>query len=105
MLHLPGINGENVYIASDVLEGKASLRKEVVIIGGGTVGCEVALYVAKQGAMRPEVACFLLKHKVLDAKDIVEYTSKGNRNITLLEMKKRLAEDLVSPLDGLFSMN
>lgn len=90
LLNLPGINGENVYIASDVLEGKASLRKEVVIIGGGTVGCEVALYVAKQGAMRPEVACFLLKHKVLDAKDIVEYTSKGNRNITLLEMKKKV---------------
>jgi len=90
MLNLPGINGENVYIASDVLEGKASLRKEVVIIGGGTVGCEVALYVAKQGAMRPEVACFLLKHKVLDAKDIVEYTSKGNKNITLLEMKKKV---------------
>ena len=90
MLNLPGINGENVYIASDVLEGKAQLRKEVVIIGGGTVGCEVALYVAKQGAMRPEVACFLLKHKVLDAKDIVEYTSKGNKNITLLEMKKKV---------------
>jgi 2,4-dienoyl-CoA reductase (NADPH2) len=90
MLNLPGINGENVYIASDVLEGKASLRKEVVIIGGGTVGCEVALYVAKQGAMRPEVACFLLKHKVLDAKEIVEYTSRGNKNITLLEMKKKV---------------
>ena len=45
---------------------------------------------AKQGAMRPDVACFLLKHKVLDAKDIVEYTSKGNRNITLLEMKRKV---------------
>jgi 2,4-dienoyl-CoA reductase (NADPH2) len=90
MLNLPGINGENVYIASDVLEGKASLGREVVIIGGGTVGCEVALYVAKQGAMRPEIACFLLKHKVLDAKDIVEYTSRGNRNITLLEMKRKV---------------
>ena len=42
------------------------------------------------GAMRPEVACFLLKHKVLDAKDIVEYISKGNRNITLLEMKRKV---------------
>ena len=37
-----------------------------------------------------EVACFLLKHKVLDAKDIVEYISKGNRNITLLEMKRKV---------------
>ena len=90
MLNLPGIKGDNVYIASSVLEGKSSLGRDVVIIGGGTVGCEVALYVAKQGAMRPDVACFLLKHKVLDAKDIVEYISKGNRNITLLEMKRKV---------------
>ena len=90
MLNLPGIKGENVSIASTVLEGKVTTGREVVIIGGGTIGCEVALYLAKQGAMRPDVACFLLKHKVLDAADIVEYTSKGNRNITLLEMKRKV---------------
>ena len=90
MLNLRGIKGENVSIASSVLEGKITTGRDVVIIGGGTIGCEVALYVAKQGAMRPEVACFLLKHKVLDAADIVEYTSKGNRNITLLEMKRKV---------------
>ena len=90
MLNLPGIKGENVYTAGSVLEGKVTTGKDVVIVGGGTVGCEVALYVAKQGAMRPDVACFLLKHKVLDAKDIVEFTSKGNKNITLLEMKKKV---------------
>ena len=90
MLNLRGIKGENVSIASSVLEGKITTGRDVVIIGGGTIGCEVALYVAKQGAMRPDVACFLLKHKVLDAADIVEYTSKGNRNITLLEMKRKV---------------
>ena len=90
MLNLPGIKGDNVYIASSVLEGKSSLGRDVVIIGGGTVGCEVALYVAKQGAMKPDIACFLLAHKVLDAKDVVEHTSKGNRNITLLEMKRKV---------------
>ena len=90
MLNLPGIKGDNVYIASSVLEGKSSLGRDVVIIGGGTVGCEVALYVAKQGAMKPDIACFLLAHKVLNAKDVVEHTSKGNRNITLLEMKRKV---------------
>ena len=90
MLNLRGIKGENVSIASSVLEGKITTGRDVVIIGGGTIGCEVALYLAKQGAMRPDVACFLLKHKVLDAADIVEYTSKGNRNITLLEMKRKV---------------
>jgi Pyruvate/2-oxoglutarate dehydrogenase complex, dihydrolipoamide dehydrogenase (E3) component, and related enzymes len=90
MLNLPGISAGNVCVASDVLEGKVPVGKEVVIIGGGTVGCEVALYVAKQGAMRPDVACFLLKHRVLDARDVIEYTAKGNRKITILEMKRKI---------------
>lgn len=90
MLNLPGISAGNVCVASDVLEGKVPVGKEVVIIGGGTVGCEVALYVAKQGAMRPDVACFLLRHRVLDARDVIEYTAKGNRKITILEMKRKI---------------
>ncbi len=90
MPNVPGITGENVHVAGSVLEGNAPIGKNVVIIGGGTVGCEAALYVAKQGAMKPEVACFLLKHKVIDAASAVEYTTRGNRNITIMEMKKKL---------------
>lgn len=87
---LPGINGKNVYTAGNILEGNVPLGKDVVIIGGGTVGCEVALYAAKQGAMMPDTACFLLRHKVIDAKEAVDYTTKGNRNITILEMRKKV---------------
>lgn len=90
MLNLPGIQGKNVHTAVSVLEGDVSLGKDVVIIGGGTVGCEVALYVAKQGAMNPEVACFLLKHKIIQAEDIMKYTARGNRNISILEMKRKV---------------
>lgn len=90
MLNLPGMQAENVCVANDVLDGKVPVGKEVVIVGGGTVGCEVALHVAKQGAMRPDVACFLLKHKVLDASDVIEYTARGNRKVTILEMKKKI---------------
>lgn len=87
MLNIPGIEGKNVYTASSILEGNISIGKNVVIIGGGTVGCEVALYVAKLGAMGADVVCFLLKHKVIDAQDAIKYTAKGNRNVTILEMK------------------
>ncbi len=86
---IPGVNGKNVYTASSILEGNISVGKDVVIIGGGTVGCEVALYVAKLGTMRPDVVCFLLKHKVIDADDAIRYTAKGNRNVTILEMKAK----------------
>jgi 2,4-dienoyl-CoA reductase (NADPH2) len=90
MLNIPGVNGKNVYLATAVLDDTASVGKDVVIIGGGTVGCEVALHVAKQGAMRPDVACFLLKHKVIDANDVIEYTTKGNKNVTILEMRRKI---------------
>lgn len=90
MPDLPGIDSKNVCLASSVLEGKTPLGRNVVIIGGGTVGSEVALYAAKQGTMSPEVACFLLKHKVINADEAMECTSHGNRNITLLEMKRKV---------------
>ena len=90
MLNLTGIEGKNVCLASAVLDGKVPVGKDVVIIGGGTVGCEVALHVAKQGAMRPDVACFLLKHKVIDATDVIEYTRRGNKNVIILEMGRKI---------------
>jgi len=40
--------------------------------------------------MDPEVACFLLKNKVIDGDKAVELTSKGKRNITILEMKNKI---------------
>jgi len=42
------------------------------------------------GAMEPEVACFLLKNKVINGDEAVELTSKGKRNITILEMKNKI---------------
>ncbi len=39
----------NVYPAEDVLLGKVDPGKRVVVIGGGLVGCETALWLAKKG--------------------------------------------------------
>ena len=87
---ISGINKKNVVVAEDVFDKKVKIGKDVVIIGGGTIGCEIALHTAKMGAMEPEVACFLLKNKVIDGDKAVELTSKGKRNITILEMKNKI---------------
>jgi len=42
------------------------------------------------GAMGPEVACFLLKNRVINGDEAIELTSKGKRNITILEMKNKI---------------
>lgn len=46
---IPGIDGEDIYLAEDVLTGKAQPKGEIVILGGGTVGCEVAQYLVSKG--------------------------------------------------------
>ena len=77
-------------MAEDVFDNKVKIGQEVVIIGGGTIGCEIALHTAKMGAMGPEVACFLLKNRVINGDEAIELTSKGKRNITILEMKNKI---------------
>ncbi len=48
-LDIPGIDGENVVQATDVLMGKADVGQNVVVVGGRIVGLSAALYLAEQG--------------------------------------------------------
>jgi 2,4-dienoyl-CoA reductase (NADPH2) len=64
------VDGQNVVLADDVLTGVRTVRGNVLIIGGGMVGCETAE--------------FLLERV------------KGVKQVTVLEMLKRMADN-VSP--------
>lgn len=46
---IPGVKQSNVVTCCDLLLGKTKAGDSVVIIGGGSVGCETALWLAKQG--------------------------------------------------------
>jgi len=46
-LNIPGI--EKTLQATDVLLGKEQVSDKVIVVGGGLVGCEFALWLAKQG--------------------------------------------------------
>lgn len=43
---IPGIDGENVKSSTEVLLGE-NIKKDVVVIGGGLVGCETAAHIAE----------------------------------------------------------
>ncbi|MFT8315346.1 MAG: FAD-dependent oxidoreductase [Clostridium sp.] len=42
-------NDNNVFPAADVLTGKVNPGEKTVVVGGGLVGCEIALWLAKKG--------------------------------------------------------
>jgi len=47
--NLPGMNGNNVVTAVDVLAGRKQTSQNVVIVGGGSTGCETAEFLAQKG--------------------------------------------------------
>ena len=59
---IPGIDGENCILGTDIFEPGVELGHRVVVIGGGLVGCETALHLANEGhevtvvEMREDVA-------------------------------------------------
>jgi 2-enoate reductase len=46
---VPGINRDGVTTATDFLLGKKQARQNVLVLGGGLIGCETALWLAQQG--------------------------------------------------------
>ena len=59
---VPGIDGPNTVLATEVLAENRKTGQKVVIVGAGLVGCETALYLSAQGKditridMLPEIA-------------------------------------------------
>nr|WP_294681051.1 FAD-dependent oxidoreductase [uncultured Anaerotignum sp.] len=49
VLPIPGINETGVIHAGDLLDGKATVGKRVLVVGGGMVGCEVADFLGELG--------------------------------------------------------
>ncbi len=90
---IPGIDGDNVVWAWEVLENRAALGKRVVVIGGGAVGMETALFIAKQGPMSAESAVFLASGGALDAETAIKMTRQGPQAI-ILEMLERIGQDM-----------
>ncbi|MCG6929237.1 MAG: FAD-dependent oxidoreductase [Desulfofustis sp.] len=46
---IPGIDGENVLFLKDLRTGHSGFGDSVVILGGGLVGCELAIHLNRQG--------------------------------------------------------
>lgn len=93
-LAIPGIDGENVVHAWDVLGGRVWTGKRVIIIGGGAVGIETALYLAEKGTIEAPALKFLLTHQAKDTELILQMATRGTKHITVVEMLPEIGKDV-----------
>ncbi len=91
---LPGIDGENVVNAWDLLEGKVGVGRKVVVVGGNAVGLEAALYLCEMGTLSPEVFHFLTIHRAEPMESLLEMLNKGIKEVTVVEMAGKFGMDI-----------
>ena len=91
---IPGADSPNVVSSWDVLTGKANTGQKVVIIGGGAVGVETALFLAEKGTLDADTVKFLLINRAEDPETIFKLATKGTKDIVLLEMIDKIGKDI-----------
>ncbi len=81
--------------AWDILKGKAPQGSEIVVVGGGALGVETALHIAELGTLGADSLKFLMRHKVEDFETLYKLITKGTFRVTVVEMNKYLATDII----------
>ena len=93
-LPVDGAKEPSVVQAWDVLAGKASSGKRVVIVGGGAVGCETAIHLAQKGTIDAETFHFLAMNGAEDLERLKELATRGIKEVTVVEMRKSVGADI-----------
>jgi 2,4-dienoyl-CoA reductase (NADPH2) len=91
---IKGADRSNVILAWDVLSGKADTGREVVVIGGGAVGLETALLLARKGTIDAETLHFLMFNQAESPETIQTLLYRGLKKITVVEMLNKIGQDI-----------
>lgn len=91
---IPGLSLPHVVDAWDVLGNKIETGHSVVIIGGGAVGVETALFLAEKGTIPPEALKFLLANNAETHETLYRLATQGSKKICLIEMTEKIGKDI-----------
>jgi 2,4-dienoyl-CoA reductase (NADPH2) len=89
-----GVDRPNVFMAWDVLSARVDTGKEVVVIGGGAVGLETALFLARKGTIDGDTLRFLMVNQAESVETLNTLLFRGVKKVTVVEMLGRLGQDL-----------
>lgn len=87
---MPESDKVTVVTANEVLNNEVMPGKDVVVVGGGAVGCETALLMAREGSISEEELMFLSVHKAETPEKISELLNSSARNITIIDIAKKI---------------
>lgn len=91
---IPVQPGARVVQAWEVLAGRVAVGARVVIVGGGAVGLETALFLAEKGTLSADVVKFLLVNKAETPERLYELATRGSHQITIIEQIDRVGADV-----------
>lgn len=94
-LKVPIAKDAQVLNAWDVLNASPLYGQDIVVIGGGSVGCETAIYIAELGTIDAETTRFLMLHQAEDYDTIRQLLTSGTHQVSIIEAAPRLAVDMV----------
>jgi len=80
--------------ALQILDGSVVPGKRVVVIGGGSVGCETAVKAAEKGTISAENLKFLMENDAETPERLKELLNRGTREVTLVELEKGIGRDI-----------
>lgn len=87
-IELPGKSSPPVFTADQVLEKEVVCGRDVVVIGGGSVGCETADYLAQEGSISPEKLYFMMSHHSENNETIEGLLNSTDRRISVVDVAK-----------------
>ncbi len=91
---IEAVDAPNVVQAWDVLRGRVQTGANVVVVGGGSVGLETAIFLATKGTISPAQLYFLTLHQAESPDVLRELMVKGVKKVTVIEMLPRMAQDV-----------
>lgn len=91
---IPTEEGVHVVHAWDVFEGTAQLGKNVVVVGGGDVGVEVAMYIGEMGTLTADELRFMMIYNTEPFEKLQSLLNNGVHKVSVVEMGYRFAPDI-----------
>ncbi|MBF0301813.1 MAG: FAD-dependent oxidoreductase, partial [Desulfamplus sp.] len=93
LCHLTLVEFSRVVQAWDVLQNKVYTGENVVVVGGGAVGVETALFLAEKGTLSGESLKFLLINNAEPPETLYKMATKGTKHVTIIEMLDKVGKE------------